>query len=83
MLLCDNVRLSNLQIVLCESAPTPGSFKFANALPTSACVTPSFVVKIRNGVDGGFRRKNEKGREEKSGKKIKKQQHIFADGFFG
>lgn len=46
ILLCDNVRLSNLQIVLCDSAPTPGNFKFANALPTSAWVTPSFVLNI-------------------------------------
>lgn len=43
MLLCDNVRLSNRQIVLCDRAPTPGNLRFASALPTSACVTPSFV----------------------------------------
>lgn len=41
MLLCDNVRLSNRQMVLCDNAPTPGNFKLASALPTSACVTPS------------------------------------------
>lgn len=44
MLLCDKVRLSNLHIVLWDSAPTPGNFKLARAFPTSACVTPSFVV---------------------------------------
>lgn len=29
-------------MVLCDKAPTPGNFKFAKALPTSACVTPAF-----------------------------------------
>lgn len=46
ILLCDNVKLSNLHIVLCDNAPTPGNFKFAKALPTSACVTPSFGGKF-------------------------------------
>lgn len=45
ILLWDNVKLSNLQIVLCDSAPTPGNFKFASALPTSACVTPEKMVE--------------------------------------
>lgn len=40
ILLCDSVKLSNLHMVLCDKAPTPGNFKLANALPTSACVTP-------------------------------------------
>lgn len=31
------------QIVLCESEPTPGNFKLAKALPTSAWVTPSLM----------------------------------------
>ena len=43
MLLCDNVSDSNRHIVDCESAPTPGNFKFASALPTSACVTPNLM----------------------------------------
>lgn len=42
ILLWDSVRLSNLHMVLCDKAPTPGSFKLANAFPTSACVTPAF-----------------------------------------
>lgn len=48
MLLCDSVRLSNLQIVLCDSAPTPGNLRLARALPTSACVTPATTTnKVR------------------------------------
>ena len=35
--------LTHLQIVLCERAPTPGSFKLASAFPTSHCVTPSLI----------------------------------------
>jgi hypothetical protein len=50
MLLCDSVRLSNLHIVLCDKAPTPGNFRFANAFPTSACVTPSFDVKLQSRI---------------------------------
>lgn len=80
MLLCDNVRLSNLQIVLCDSAPTPGNLRFANALPTSACVTPSFVVNRPGGDDKDKAEKGEK--EKRLGKKIKKQQQFFADGKF-
>lgn len=70
ILLCDNVRLSNLQIVLCDSAPTPGSFRFANALPTSAWVTPSFVVNIT-------RRDDVEEKEKRVGKKIKETTTIF------
>ena len=29
--------------MLCERAPTPGSLRFAKALPTSHCVTPSLI----------------------------------------
>lgn len=79
MLLCDNVRLSNLQIVLCDRAPTPGSLRFANALPTSACVTPSFVVNIYRGMLYRLKVVEEK-EEKRLGKKIKKQQQFFADG---
>lgn len=57
MLLWDNVKLSNLHMVLCERAPTPGNFKFANALPTSACVTPAFE---RSGSSTDNRRKTKK-----------------------
>ena len=35
--------LMYLHIVLCERAPTPGSLRFAKALPTSHCVTPSLI----------------------------------------
>ncbi len=66
ILLWDNVKLSNLHIVLCDNAPTPGNFKFAKALPTSACVTPSF----------GWKWKNWEKREEKS---KKTQQKFFAN----
>merc|ERR1719471_1585289 len=36
ILLCDRVKDSNLQMVLCERAPTPGNLRFARAFPTSA-----------------------------------------------
>ena len=39
---------SYLQIVLCERAPTPGSLRFASALPTSHCVTPSLMRRCLN-----------------------------------
>lgn len=66
MLLCDNVRLSNLQIVLCDRAPTPGSLRLANALPTSACVTPSFVLNVHGDI---FTRVEEKKKEWEKNKK--------------
>lgn len=76
MLLCDNVRLSNLQIVLCERAPTPGSLRFASALPTSAWVTPSFVANRspRREVEGAERvfRREKKGKE-KEGERVGKK----------
>lgn len=49
ILLWDSVRLSNRHIVLCDKAPTPGNFKFAKALPTSACVTPAFERRFCKG----------------------------------
>lgn len=36
---------SNLQMVDWLSDPTPGNLRFANALPTSACVTPSLILR--------------------------------------
>lgn len=48
MLLCDRVRDSKRQIVDCESDPTPGNFRLARALPTSACVTPSLMRRCLN-----------------------------------
>ena len=33
----------DLQMVLCESAPTPGSLRLARAFPTSHWVTPSLI----------------------------------------
>ena len=40
--------VTHLQMVLCERAPTPGSFRLARALPTSAWVTPSFILRCLN-----------------------------------
>ncbi|EGI69840.1 hypothetical protein G5I_01383 [Acromyrmex echinatior] len=48
MLLCESVSDSKRQIVDCERAPTPGSFRLASALPTSACVTPSLMRRCLN-----------------------------------
>lgn len=48
ILLWLNVRLSKRQMVLCERAPTPGSLRLASALPTSAWVTPSLILRCLN-----------------------------------
>ena len=39
---------SDLQMVLWDSAPTPGSLRLASALPTSAWVTPSLMRRCLN-----------------------------------
>ena len=46
--LCILPSQSHLQMVLCDSAPTPGSLRFASALPTSHCVTPSLILRCLN-----------------------------------
>ena len=41
-------KLVYLQMVLCDKAPTPGSLRFARALPTSHWVTPSLIRRCLN-----------------------------------
>lgn len=48
MLLWERVSDSNLQMVLWLSDPTPGILRLARAEPTSACVTPSFILRCLN-----------------------------------
>lgn len=45
ILLWDSVKDSNRHMVDWLKDPTPGSFKLASALPTSACVTPNFILR--------------------------------------
>ena len=68
-----------LHIVLCERAPTPGSLRFAKALPTSHCVTPSL---IRLCLKRSANASNSLGRQKKISI-TRKGLHIYFDVYLG